>query len=216
MQQYLQPTPTINFDDPAVAAFAEEAAEKTGGQRETAVRLFYAVRDGIRYDPYTVRFSVEGLRASETLRERRAWCVPKAVLLAACCRHWGIPARLGYADVRNHLSTARMRETMKTDVFYWHGYTSIFLDGRWLKATPAFNVQLCERFRLLPVEFDGTEDSLYHPADRDGNVHMEYLNYRGEFADVPIDDIRDTFCRHYAGFRALAEGNFDTDVESER
>ena len=215
MQQYLQPTPTINFDDPAVAAFAEEAAGKTGGQRETAVRLFYAVRDGIRYDPYTVRFSVKGLRASETLRRRRAWCVPKAALLAACCRHRGIPARLGYADVRNHLSTARMRETMKTDVFVWHGYTSIYLGGRWIKATPAFNVELCERFRLLPVEFDGREDSLYHPVDRDGNRHMEYLKDRGEFADVPIDAIRATFLRRYPAIRSLEGADFDEDVEKE-
>lgn len=216
MQQYLQASPILNYDHPEVDEFARAAAGETTGDRERAVRLFYAVRDGIRYDPYTVRFSVEGLRASETLRIRRGWCVPKAALLAACCRLMGIPARLGYADVRNHLSTERMREMMKTDVFHWHGYTSIYLDGRWLKATPAFNVELCDKLRLLPVEFDGREDSLYHPVDRDGNLHMDYLNYRGEFADIPIDRIRDTFLKHYPGIRSLARGDFDADVEKEQ
>jgi transglutaminase-like putative cysteine protease len=216
MQKSLQSTPAINFDHPEVSAFASDAATGINGQRERAVALFYAVRDGIRYDPYSVSFSVEGLRASETLDRGRGWCVPKAILLAACCRYHGIPARLGYADVRNHLSTERMRKMMKTDVFYWHGYTSIYLGGRWLKATPAFNVELCDRFRLLPVEFDGREDSLYHPVDRDGNRHMDYLNYRGEFDDVPVDEIRDTFLEHYPGVELLRKGDFDTDVDRER
>jgi transglutaminase-like putative cysteine protease len=215
MQKYLRSTPTINYEDPAVTAFARNAAGDIADDRERAVKLYYAVRDGIRYDPYTVRFSVEGLRASETLRRGRGWCVPKAILLASCCRLFNIPARLGYADVRNHLSTARMRELMTTDVFYWHGYTSIYLGGRWLKATPAFNVELCDRFRLLPLEFDGERDSIYHPLDRDGNRHMDYLKYRGEFADVPIDEIRDTFLDVYPTIRSLENGDFEKDVDGE-
>jgi len=215
MQKYLQSTPTINYEDPAVKAFANSAAGDVIGTRKRAVKLYYAVRDGIRYDPYNVTFSVEGLRASETLSRGRGWCVPKAVLLAACCRLFAIPARLGYADVRNHLSTARMREQMTTDVFYWHGYTAIYLGGEWFKATPAFNVELCEKFRLLPLEFDGRKDSIYHPLDRDGNRHMDYLNYRGEFADVPIDEIRDTFLEKYPGIRSLKNGDFDIDVDDE-
>ena len=105
--------------------------------------------------------------------------MPKATLLAAACRAIGIPARVGFADVRNHLSTARMREVMQTDVFYWHGYAVLLLDGAWRKATPAFNRELCERFDLLPLEFDGRADSLYHPFDRQGHRHMEYLADRG-------------------------------------
>ena len=116
MQEYLQSTPTINYDDPAVADFASKNAGDSTEPRKQAVRFFYAVRDGIRYDPYTVELTIEGLRASTTLEKGRAWCVPKAILLAACCRSAGIPARLGFADVRNHLSTARMREWMKTEL----------------------------------------------------------------------------------------------------
>ena len=192
MQQYLEPTPTLDFDHPVVADFAARHGKGFSSKREQAVSLYYAVRDGIRYDPYQLDLSLEGFKASTTLKNGRGWCVTKALLLAACCRHQSNPARLGYADVRNHLSTARMRETMKTDIFYWHGYTSIYLDGKWVKATPAFNIELCEKFRLKPLDFDGLADSIYHPFDLDGNRHMEYLGYRGEFADVPIDLIIET------------------------
>jgi transglutaminase-like putative cysteine protease len=108
------------------------------------------------------------MRASSVLAAGHGWCVTKAALLAAACRAAGIPARPGFADVRNHLSTERMRQTMTTDVFAWHGYTDIWLDGAWRKATPAFNVELCERFGLLPLEFDGQADSIYHPFDPRG------------------------------------------------
>ena len=99
------------------------------------------------------------MRASAVLATGYGWCVTKAALLAAAARAAGIPARLGFADVRNHLSTERMRATMATDVFVWHGYTELWLQGAWRKATPAFNVELCERFGLLPLEFDGRNDS---------------------------------------------------------
>jgi len=215
MRQYLQPSATVDCDDKAVAAFAKGHAGDSADHRERAVSLYYAVRDGIRYDPYTIDLSIEGIRASATLKSGRGWCVAKAILLAACCRATGIPARLGFADVRNHLTTQRMRDQMKTDVFFWHGYTSIFLEGSWIKATPAFNIELCERFRLKPLDFDGRSDSIYHPFDLEGKRHMEYLAYRGEFADVPLDEIAETFRREYLEDSSWNQADFDRDVEKE-
>ena len=185
MRQYLQSSPVVDSDSRAVIEFAKGHSGDRPDHREQAVKLYYAIRDGIRYDPYSIDLSKEGLRASATLRSGRGWCVAKAVLLAACCRAMEIPARLGFADVRNHLTTARMRELMKTDVFLWHGYTSIYLNGAWVKATPAFNIGLCERFRFKPLDFDGHGDSVYHPFDLEGKRHMEYLAYRGEYATSP-------------------------------
>lgn len=215
MTPYLQATPVIEADDPMVAAFAKESAGDAMDPKTRAVHLYYAVRDGIRYDPYSIDLSVAGLKAGATLATRRGWCVAKAILLAACCRALGIPARLGFADVRNHLSTARMREMMKTDVFYWHGYTSIFINTAWVKATPAFNIELCQRFNIIPLEFDGLHDSLYHPFDLAGNRHMEYLDHRGEFADIPIDAIRKTFIREYMPDSDWQKGDFDREVTAE-
>lgn len=215
LRPFLEPTPTIESRHPEVEAFAGRSCEGADGAVDRAVRLYYAVRDGIRYDPYALELSVEGLRATTTLRVGRGWCVAKAILLAAACRSLGIPVRLGFADVRNHLSTARMREHMKTDVFFWHGYVSIHLEERWVRATPAFNVELCRKFRIRPLEFDGRRDSIFHPFDEDGNRHMEYLAQRGEFPDVPIDAIAATFREYYQGLGVAADGDFDGEVDAE-
>ena len=215
----LQPTALLDSDHPAVVAFA---ARHGGGadDRQRAVSLYYAVRDGFRYDPYRIDLSPDGMRASTVLANGFGWCVPKATLLAAACRAIGIPARVGFADVRNHLSTARMREVMQTDVFYWHGYAVLLLDGAWRKATPAFNRELCERFDLLPLEFDGRGDSLYHPFDRQGHRHMEYLADRGAFDDVPLARMAQDFARLYPRWAPrhaeVAAADFAGDVEGER
>lgn len=209
---------TVASDHPKLVAFAREHAQGATTARETAVRLYYAVRDGFRYDPYDVSVSAAALSADHTLAIGRGWCVSKAILLAAACRALGVPARLGFADVRNHLSTQRMREHMKTDIFYWHGYTAIHLDGRWRKATPAFNIELCEKFELVPLEFEGTEDSIYHAFDARGNKHMEYMHYRGEYLDVPMAAMEATFREHYPYMfesDEAATADFDADVDRE-
>ncbi len=215
MKIYIQTTPTIDSNHAAVIEFTQHHTDKTDDPQKQAVSLYYAVRDGIRYDPYSIDLSVEGLRASTTIINSRGWCVAKAILLAACCRSLKIPARLGYSDVRNHLSTKRMREQMKTDVFYWHGYTSIYLNGKWVKATPAFNIELCNKLHLHVLDFDGTGDSIYHPFDLNGNRHMEYLNDRGDYDDVPIDEIIETFQKEYTVDDSLEKADFNADVEKE-
>lgn len=215
LSEYLQATEIIDVHHPTVTTFAENRIGDATTPVQKAVNLYYAVRDEIRYDPYNIDLSIEGLRASTTLKTARGWCVSKAALLAACCRGVGIPAKLGYADVRNHLSTERMRASMKTDIFIWHGYTSLYLDGKWVKATPAFNIELCERFNLKPLEFDGRGDSIYHPFDLLGNRHMEYLRERGEYADVPFEQMIEDFSRVYANHEDLGEFDFQQDVERE-
>jgi transglutaminase-like putative cysteine protease len=219
---FLAPGEHVESKDPAVVAFARESAANAADEREAAVRLYYAVRDGIRYDPYTAGSSPDALRASTTLRARRGWCVGKAVLLAACCRSIGIAARLGFSDVRNHLSTARMRQFMGTDVFYYHGYTQLRIEGRWVKATPAFNIELCEKMQLLPLDFDGRNDSLYHPLDREGKRHMEYLWDHGVFDAVPVEAMVVTWRRHYpqagpdrSGVGSADAADFESEVEAE-
>jgi transglutaminase-like putative cysteine protease len=213
---YLRPTPILNFDTKEVQDYAAKNSGRSDDPKEQAMALYYAVRDQIRYDPYKFDLTVHGLCASTTIRDGRAWCVPKAALLAACCRFLGIPARTGFADVKNHLSTARMRNTMQTNVFYWHGYTSIYLERKWVKATPAFNIELCEKFQLVPLEFDGENDSIYHSFDLVGNRHMEYLRMRGEFDDIPIKQMKKTFDKHYGGFSpSMEEADFDNEVDIE-
>lgn len=158
------------------------------------------------------------MRASTTLLNQRGWCVSKSVLLAACCRSVGIPARLGFADVRNHLTTQQLRQRMGTDVFYWHGYTEMFLGNKWVKASPAFSRRLCQRLRLLPLEFDGQNDALHHSYDAEGKQHMEYLICRGVYLDLPIEEIIQTFEEKYnfshQKSKSIGE-SFDKDIAVE-
>ena len=214
----LAATALIDSDHPAVQAFAREHAQGHD-DRERAVSLYLAVRDRFRYDPYRIDLSPEGMRASSVLATGTGWCVPKAALMAAVCRAAGLHARLGYADVRNHLSTERLRQTMQTDVFIWHGYADIWLNDQWVKATPAFNIELCDKFGLLPLEFDGTSDSIYHPFDKAGNRHMEYVNQRGSFDDMPltqiVHDFKTVYSHWMAGNEPLQNASFEHDVERE-
>ena len=192
MNEYLKPGRFVDSDHPAIVAFAREHdSGKT--DRERAVSLYYAVRDRIRYNPFQNFTLDDAYRASVSLERGAGWCVPKAALLAACARAEEIPARVGYADVKNHLTTPELTAKMGSDLFVWHGYTELLIDGKWVKATPAFNLALCTKFRVKPLEFDGTEDSIFHPFDADNRRHMEYVRERGSFADVPADAIRRGF-----------------------
>ena len=193
---YLRPGTFVDSDHPAIVAYARRVAGE-GAPRERALRLYYAVRDDLRYDPYNTPLRPEAYRATATLAAGHGFCINKAGLMAAVCRASGIAARLGYADVRNHMTTKRLAELMGSDMFYYHGYAEVWLDGRWIKATPAFNRELTEKFGLKPLDWDGVADSIYHPFDLGGRRHMEYLAYRGVFADVPFEEIRGAFLHYY-------------------
>ena len=175
------------------------------------------MRDEIRYDPYLPVAKVESYRASDAVITGKGWCVPKSALLAACCRINKIPARPGYADVKNHLATDRLLDLLGTDLFAWHSYCEIYIDGNWVKATPAFNASLCEKFGLKPLEFDGRNDSLFHEFDKAGNKHMEYIEDRGTYFDVPFDNIIYTFKEIYKpGYINGAGGDFFSEAESSK
>jgi transglutaminase-like putative cysteine protease len=198
--KWLLPTWFIDSDSPAVARFADDAVGAATDPVEIARRLFHAVRDGIRYDPYSTAIEPEAYRASTVAGSERNWCIPKSVLLAAAARRKGIPARLGFADVRNHLTSDKLSESMGTDVFAWHGYAELLLNGGWRKLSTAFNIELCEKFGVKVLEFDPDNDTLMHPFDQHGRKHMTYIRQRGSYDDLPLEEIFDTFIEVYPGW----------------
>lgn len=202
--QYLRPTWFLDSDSAVVRELAEEAVRGKTGEVDKAVALYYAIRDGIRYDPYAMSRDASRYRASTVAKLPAAYCIQKAILLAAAARAVGLSSRLGFADVRNHLTSKKLRETMGSDLFIYHGYTELRLEGRWVKATPAFNLGLCQRFGVLPLEFDGRHDSIFHAFDRENRKHMEYVRNRGSFADFPFEEIMSAFRQEYPSvFEAL-------------
>ncbi len=219
-QIYLKPTRFIDSDSPEVIAFARSTTGNGGTDIERGMKLYYAVRDMIHYSPYGISFDPERYKASWVLRVKTGFCIQKAILLAAAARVVDIPSRLGFADVRNHLATERLKKLMRTDEFIFHGYTELYLAGKWVKATPAFNLTLCKRFRVKPLEFDGRSDSIFHPFDRVGNKHMEYIRDYGQFADFPLEKMIQAFKEGYPhlykedGLGWPTEGDFEQEAAS--
>ncbi len=189
LQKYLEPTYFLDYDQKEVAGFAESICTTSMQPREKAIALYYAIRDQIIYNPYDLKYTRATMRASAVLKKRSGYCVAKAVLLAAVGRQQGIPCRLGFADVTNHLATQKLKEMMETDIYTYHGYTEFYLNEKWVKATPAFNLSLCTRFKVRPLEFDGINDSVFHEFDTEGKRHMEYLRDHGHFSDLPFEII---------------------------
>jgi transglutaminase-like putative cysteine protease len=219
LERYTAAGKFIDSGDVGVGEYARKATAGAGEDVSRAVKLYYAVRDEIIYDPYYGGEEHKYFRASDCLRAKRGFCIPKAALLAAAARSVGIPARVGYADVRNHLSTKKLLELMGGDLFIWHSFTELYLGGRWVKATPAFNLSLCQRFGVHPLEFDGRHDSLFHEFDREGRRHMEYVRERGSYPDVPYGAIIADFKKTYPRWMMLVSedkpGNFAVEAQSE-
>lgn len=201
--EYLRATRYLDHDDATVRAFSDKACAGANDDRQRAIALYYAVRDGIRYDPYTCSLNPDSLRASHILAQGRSYCVGKAVLLAAVGRAAGIPTRLGFADVRNHFSSPQLTQLMGTDVFYYHGYADFYLAERWVKLTPAFNRELCEKMNSPTLEFDGEHDAIFQEMGiSQGKLRMEYLRYHEPMSDLDPEILFGEYSRRYPAMMA--------------
>jgi hypothetical protein len=197
MQNYLKPTEFLDSDHESVREYAERNSPAGGTDVEKAVSLYYAVRDGFQYDPYVLDLRRDAMKASVLLTKTRGYCVEKAVLLAASARAVGIPSRLSFYIVRNHIATERLAKALEKDYLVFHGAAEMFLDGKWIKATPAFNKRLCDFLGVDPIEFDGKGDAIFQEYDRSGKVFMEYLHDYGAFDDMPYQMFLDELDKHY-------------------
>ena len=194
---YLTPTEIIDSDHKSIQDYAVRIVRGNTDLIEIATKLYLAVRDDIRYDPYSPFYLPEHYRASYVLKRGRSFCVPKASLLCALGRACGIPSRVGFADVRNHLTTKQLSDFMGNNLFVYHGFVEFYLDGKWVKATPAFNSELCKRHGVPPLEFNGREDSLFQAYNLENKKFIEYVEFRGVYADIPVSIIVEAFKRAY-------------------
>ena len=196
-EQYLQPAEFVNSDSEDIIAFAKKAVGDSTDPIEQAVKLYYAVRDGFNYNPYDIDLNSEAMKASALLKRNYGYCVEKACLLAAATRALGIPSRLGFAKVRNHIATEKLEERLRSNVLVFHGFTELFLDGKWVKATPAFNKSLCIKLNVDSLEFNGKDDSVFQAYGKEGAQFMEYLHDYGTFPDIPRDLFISELKKHY-------------------
>jgi transglutaminase-like putative cysteine protease len=205
--EYLRSTRFLDSDSDAVRAFAQRVAGSETSDIGRAIKLFYAVRDGIRYDPFSMRLEPSLYVASRVLAAKSAYCIPKAILLAAAARALGVPCAIGLSDVVNHLTTQKLKALMGgTSYFMHHGYAVLYLEGCWVKAAPAFNIELCTRFGVLPTEFDGRSDAIFQPYDAHDRRHMEYVKDHGAWSDFPYEKVEADF-RDFYPVSAFAESD---------
>ena len=190
MKKYLASTYTMDCDEPSIK---NKASELTKGQHtdiDKAKAVFYFVRDCIKYNPYGGISPLEEYKASATLKRGNGYCVQKAVLLSALAKAAGIPARLGFVNVRNHLLPQDILDGLSGDnVMKYHGYALLYLNGKWVKATPSFDINLCREHKFIPVEFDGVTDAIFHRCNQEGKLHMEYVHNHGIYDEVPWEEI---------------------------
>jgi len=195
--EHLASTAYFDAASECIGRFARETVAGEQSVAGKAVRLFYAVRDGWRYDPFKLRLDRGDYVASRVHAAGYGYCIPKAILLVAAARAAGIPAAIGLADVVNHLTTEKLKARMGGKIYFIdHAYAALHLDGRWVKAVPAFNIELCRRFGVRPTEFDGRSDALYQEFDAHDRRHMEYVKDHGTWSDFPYE-------RVVADFRAF-------------
>jgi len=195
--QYLKPTAFIESDHKDVIEFANNAIKKITDPKLQSIKLFYAVRDKIAYDPYTFNLKPDKIKASHVVSTKKGFCIPKAVLMTSVFRAVGIPARLGFANLINHIMGDELKNILKSNILAFHGYTEIYINDKWLRVTPTFNIELCSFLNVPTVEFDGESHAIFSSTDNNGNQFMEYIEYHGTFDDVPLTKIVESMMIYY-------------------
>lgn len=205
LEKFLTPTDIIDSDNDIVIDYMNSII---GGDNltyaEKAVKLYLRVRDDIRYNPYLPFYKPEHYRASNVILSGEGFCITKAGVLCAVARAAGIPSRIGFATVKNHLSTRQLVDYLGSDTIVFHGYTELWLGEKWIKATPAFNAELCALHRVPPLDFDGVHDSIFHEFNSENARYMEYIAYHGEFSDIPLNLILRSWEEAYGRDRVAA------------
>ncbi|MEM9823839.1 MAG: transglutaminase family protein [Bacteroidota bacterium] len=204
MQRYLQSSYYFDFDHPLVQEHLRSMVQAHWSEQEKVAACYLYVRDTWRYNPYHVSFKAEDWKASIIFQRKEGHCIDKSILFITCLRAMGIPARLQLAKVKNHIAVERLVEKLGTNEMTPHGMVNLYLDGQWLKASPAFNKELCEKCNVAPLDFNGKEDSVFQEFNREGKAFMEYVEDYGYFDDLPLDFIIQNLIDHYASalFRA--------------
>jgi len=198
---YLAADYFADWQDPKIIAFTKSIVKENSTPKEIAITLYHYIRDHFLYDPFQISFDKKHMRASEFVNKTSGHCIDKANLLIACARQQNIPARYRFANVKNHIGTEKLEVILKTDVLVFHGMAELFIDGIWIKLTPAFNKELCIKLNVDPLDFNGNNDAIFQEYNKSGDTFMEYLYDHGTFSALPLEEITKTFFKTYPHLR---------------
>lgn len=209
---YLESTFFFDFENENIQNLIHEFQSDSLSKKEKAIQVYLKIRDGWRYNAYQINFNKEAFRASEISQRSEGHCIDKAILLTTCLRGLGIPARIHFAKVKNHIAVETLTKKLGTNELTPHGMVDILIGGKWVKSSPAFNAGLCEKCNVAPLDFDGENDSIFQEYNREGNEFMEYLEDYGHFEDLPLDFILQNLKEHYGHFFNRPAGQMKLNI----
>lgn len=221
LQELIQPTYFFNYNNKKFENYFENYYKPNKSPLENLIDFYYIVRDTILYNPYNFKTNKQDYQASEIIDFKKTYCIPKAILFTTIARKLGFPAKIGFSDVKNHISSQRFIQFLGTDIFAFHGYSEIYIYddnnvGKWVKATPAFDKELCKKFNVPPLDFDGKHDAIFQAFDNSGNKFMEYVRERGSFSDFPFEYLMQGMKEFYPQlWRASRTKKIDGDMREE-
>lgn len=197
MEKYLKLTEFFDFDHKFVRNFVKFYTNENDSDKEKAIKLFTAVRDGWHYYPYNIYADKKMLKASAIMQRPKGHCQDKACILVSCFRSIGLPARLHLAKVINHIGIENIESLLKIKELTPHASVQVFLNDKWIDITPAFNKELCDKLNVYTLEFDGENDAMFQQFSKDGGHFMEYVEDYGVFDDYPYEFVRNNLKEHY-------------------
>lgn len=196
MSNLLVETDYFDFNSEGINFFLKDFNIDSSDPKSIAISLYTYVRDAFLYDPYHLNLTHEALKSSVIVTKKRAWCVEKAIVLASCARKFGIPSRVGYAIVINHIGVEKLLHYLQRKEIVFHGYVELYIKDRWVKCTPSFDSNICRISGVEVLDFDGENDSLFQ-AYNGKDLFMEYTFDYGTFEDVPVVLMNEEMKKYY-------------------
>jgi len=192
----LEPTRFMNSLHPAIVDCAKRVAPDGLPTKEKAQRIFNFVRDEITYE-FRAKLDPNEYVASYILSVGRGFCCQKATLQCALGRVVGIPTGVLMGTIRDRTLHPQIVAAMRTDLLRYHGLAAFYLNGQWLRADATLSPELVARKGYRLVEFNGEQEALLPATTLAGAPHVEYVEWFGAYADLPIDDMIEDFLKFW-------------------
>ena len=189
----------FDFENTAIQHLVLRAKEKSTSQIETIGHLYTMIRDHWWYDAFDISFEPQHYKASYIALKNKGNCVEKSILLIACLRAIEVPAKLHLGKVKNHIAAENLIRKIGTNELSPHGIVTAFIKGKWIKLSPVFNKELCEKFKVAPLGFNPNQSTYLQQFNAKGSLFMEYIEDYGTFDDVPLDFMKQNIEEHYPG-----------------
>jgi len=180
LSRFLKSTTVINSDSDIIKATAESLFNNANSDEEIVKRLFYFIRDEIRYI-FRLTDNPEDLKASFILQRKQGFCTQKAILFCAIARSINIPAGIAFFEIIDYFMN---KSAVNGRLIQYHGIASLYLHGRWILFDATLDKRLCEMNNRPVTEFSATKDCLMPPLAENRNKHIEYVKFRGMCSNI--------------------------------